>query len=182
LNGGLADSGSAWSAEPISPQPMRLRDVVEPNAGIDQRETSLVSTHRRDRPMARPLKQAAGAVHKTSSDRTHGAGVEMMDAHDGPFLKTSPPCHPLSIGKILYSIPTIGYDYGYPGTAILRAVYRERNLTTAAKRCFVSQPSISAAITGLEAELGTTLFIRTRRASPTAAAERVPCLCPPHHR
>jgi DNA-binding transcriptional LysR family regulator len=40
------------------------------------------------------------------------------------------------------------------------AVFRERNLTAAAKRCFISQPSISAAITNLEAELGTALFIR----------------------
>ena len=31
------------------------------------------------------------------------------------------------------------------------AVFRERNLTVAAKRCFISQPSISAAITNLEA-------------------------------
>jgi DNA-binding transcriptional LysR family regulator len=52
------------------------------------------------------------------------------------------------------------------------AVYRERNLTAAAKRCFVSQPSISAAITGLEAELGTTLFIRHKKGvAPTASAE-----------
>jgi DNA-binding transcriptional LysR family regulator len=52
------------------------------------------------------------------------------------------------------------------------AVYRERNLTAAAKRCFVSQPSISAAIAGLEAELGTTLFIRHKKGvAPTAAAE-----------
>jgi DNA-binding transcriptional LysR family regulator len=36
------------------------------------------------------------------------------------------------------------------------AVFRERNLTAAARRCFISQPSISAAITNLEAELGTT--------------------------
>ena len=43
------------------------------------------------------------------------------------------------------------------------AVYRERNLTAAAKRCFISQPSISAAITNLEAELGTTLFIRHKK-------------------
>ena len=53
------------------------------------------------------------------------------------------------------------------------AVYRERNLTAAAKRCFISQPSISAAITNLEAELGTTLFIRHKKGmAPTQSAEQ----------
>jgi len=53
------------------------------------------------------------------------------------------------------------------------AVYSERNLTAAAKRCFISQPSISAAITNLEAELGTTLFIRHKKGvAPTASAEQ----------
>src|SRR5207245_406678 len=53
------------------------------------------------------------------------------------------------------------------------AVFRERNLTAAAKRCFISQPSISAAITNLEAELGTTLFLRHKKGvAPTEAAER----------
>lgn len=51
------------------------------------------------------------------------------------------------------------------------AVYRERNLTAAAKRCFISQPSISAAITNLEAELGTKLFIRHKKGmAPTESA------------
>lgn len=53
------------------------------------------------------------------------------------------------------------------------AVYRERNLTAAACTCFVSQPSISTAITHLEAELGTTLFIRHKKGvAPTASAEQ----------
>ncbi|SDH80338.1 MULTISPECIES: LysR family transcriptional regulator [Bradyrhizobium] len=53
------------------------------------------------------------------------------------------------------------------------AVFSERNLTAAAKRCFISQPSISAAITHLEAELGTTLFVRHKKGmSPTASAEQ----------
>jgi DNA-binding transcriptional LysR family regulator len=53
------------------------------------------------------------------------------------------------------------------------AVFRERNLTAAAKRCFISQPSISAAITNLEAELGTTLFVRHKKGmSPTTSAEQ----------
>src|SRR3954468_8529818 len=53
------------------------------------------------------------------------------------------------------------------------AVFGERNLTAAARRCFISQPSISAAITNLEAELGTTLFIRHKKGmAPTASAEQ----------
>lgn len=53
------------------------------------------------------------------------------------------------------------------------AVYRERNLTAAARTCFVSQPSISTAITNLETELGTTLFIRHKKGvAPTASAEQ----------
>jgi DNA-binding transcriptional LysR family regulator len=53
------------------------------------------------------------------------------------------------------------------------AVFQERNLTAAARRSFVSQPSISAAIGALEAELGTTLFIRhVKGVTPTAAAEQ----------
>jgi DNA-binding transcriptional LysR family regulator len=52
-------------------------------------------------------------------------------------------------------------------------VFRERNLTAAAKRCFISQPSISAAITNLEAELGAALFIRHKKGmAPTEAAEQ----------
>jgi DNA-binding transcriptional LysR family regulator len=53
------------------------------------------------------------------------------------------------------------------------AVFSERNLTAAARRCFISQPSISAAITNLEAELGTALFIRHKKGmAPTASAEQ----------
>src|SRR5258705_13502752 len=53
------------------------------------------------------------------------------------------------------------------------AVFRERNLTAAAKRCFISQPSISAAITNLEAELGAALFIRHKKGmAPTQSAEQ----------
>jgi DNA-binding transcriptional LysR family regulator len=53
------------------------------------------------------------------------------------------------------------------------AVYRERSLTAAARACFVSQPSISTAITSLEAELGTTLFVRHKKGvAPTASAEQ----------
>jgi DNA-binding transcriptional LysR family regulator len=54
------------------------------------------------------------------------------------------------------------------------AVFQERNLTVAAKRCFISQPSVSVALTNLEAELGTTLFIRHKKGvAPTASAEQL---------
>jgi DNA-binding transcriptional LysR family regulator len=53
------------------------------------------------------------------------------------------------------------------------AVFSERNLTAAAKRLFISQPSISTAISNLEAELGAALFIRHKKGvAPTAAAEQ----------
>jgi len=53
------------------------------------------------------------------------------------------------------------------------AVFDERNLTRAAARCFVSQPSVSLAIANLETELGTALFIRHKKGMmPTDAAER----------
>ena len=52
------------------------------------------------------------------------------------------------------------------------AVYEDRNVTAAARRCFVSQPSVSAAVASLESELNTRLFIRHRKgAIPTADAE-----------
>ncbi|MGF1868522.1 LysR family transcriptional regulator [Photobacterium indicum] len=43
------------------------------------------------------------------------------------------------------------------------AVYEEKNITFAAERCFVSQPSISNAIKQLEEELSTPLFIRHKK-------------------
>ncbi|HJO91881.1 MAG TPA: LysR family transcriptional regulator [Victivallales bacterium] len=43
------------------------------------------------------------------------------------------------------------------------AVYDEKNITAAAKRCFISQPSISNAIKDLEDELETPLFIRHKK-------------------
>ncbi|AJR07139.1 LysR family transcriptional regulator [Photobacterium gaetbulicola] len=43
------------------------------------------------------------------------------------------------------------------------AVYEEKNITLAAERCFVSQPSISHAIKQLEEELSTTLFERHKK-------------------
>lgn len=43
------------------------------------------------------------------------------------------------------------------------AVFEERNITAAAQRCFVSQPSLSSSIKQLEQELGATLFVRHKR-------------------
>ncbi len=54
------------------------------------------------------------------------------------------------------------------------SVYEELSLSSAAKRCFVAQPSISAAIRQLEEELGRKLFIRhARGVSPTRAGKEL---------
>ncbi|MBW8813322.1 MAG: LysR family transcriptional regulator [Caulobacterales bacterium] len=54
------------------------------------------------------------------------------------------------------------------------AVFETGSITAAARRCFISQPSISAAIAALEAELGAVLFARHRKGvSPTPAAEQL---------
>jgi DNA-binding transcriptional LysR family regulator len=54
------------------------------------------------------------------------------------------------------------------------AVYEARNLTEASRRSFVSQPSISAAVASLEAELETKLFIRHKKGvTPTAAGDQL---------
>lgn len=52
------------------------------------------------------------------------------------------------------------------------AVYETGSVTAAARRCFISQPSISAALAALERELGAVLFVRHRKGvAATAAAE-----------
>ncbi len=54
------------------------------------------------------------------------------------------------------------------------SVYEELSLSGAAKRCFVAQPSISAAIKQLEESLDRQLFVRhTRGVSPTLAAKEL---------
>ena len=54
------------------------------------------------------------------------------------------------------------------------AVYEERNLSLAARRVGVSQPSISAAMQALEATLGCPLLIRhAKGVTPTAAGEQL---------
>lgn len=54
------------------------------------------------------------------------------------------------------------------------AAYEEGNITAAAKRCHISQPSISAAISGLEANLDITVFSRHKKGvTPTPAGEQL---------
>lgn len=54
------------------------------------------------------------------------------------------------------------------------AVFEENSVSAAARRCFISQPSVSAAIAALEAELGAQLFVRHRRGTaPTPAAAQL---------
>jgi len=54
------------------------------------------------------------------------------------------------------------------------SVYEELSLSSAAKRCFIAQPSISAAIKQLEEELDRQLFIRhARGVSPTQAGKEL---------
>ena len=53
------------------------------------------------------------------------------------------------------------------------SVYEELNLSAAAKRCLVAQPSISTAIQKLENELGRELFIRhSKGVSPTQSGKK----------
>jgi DNA-binding transcriptional LysR family regulator len=52
------------------------------------------------------------------------------------------------------------------------AVYETGSVTAGARRCFISQPSISAALSALERELETLLFVRHRKGvAATAAAD-----------
>lgn len=54
------------------------------------------------------------------------------------------------------------------------AAYEEGNITAAAKRCHISQPSISSAISGLEDSLDIMAFSRHKKGvTPTAAGERL---------
>lgn len=54
------------------------------------------------------------------------------------------------------------------------AVYEERSLSAAAKRCFVAQPSISTTVAQLEDDLGTKLFVRhSKGVSPTDSGSQL---------
>lgn len=59
------------------------------------------------------------------------------------------------------------------------AVYEELGLSSAAKRCFVAQPSISTAIQQLESELECQLFVRhSKGVTPTPQGVKLyPCAC-----
>lgn len=59
------------------------------------------------------------------------------------------------------------------------AVFEERSLSAAAKRCFVAQPSISATLAQLESDLGTQLFVRhSKGVTPTdSGAKLYPHAC-----
>lgn len=52
------------------------------------------------------------------------------------------------------------------------AVFEERNITAAAQRLFVSQPTLSVTIRQLEESLGTTLFLRQARGVEVSEAAR----------
>lgn len=67
---------------------------------------------------------------------------------------------------------TVTYDLRALGYFV--AAYEEKSVTAAARRCFIAQPSISAAIRNLEAALGLPLFERTRTGLvPTLGGERL---------
>src|SRR5664279_1815719 len=74
----------AWRslAHPFGPKPPRLRDIAQSNAGIneDQPLAGLDQETMTNQPRA--LEQPAGPVDGASPDRTHRAGIEMMDVHD----------------------------------------------------------------------------------------------------
>lgn len=59
------------------------------------------------------------------------------------------------------------------------AVFEERSLSAAAKRCFVAQPSISTTLAQLESDLGTQLFVRhSKGVTPTdSGAKLYPHAC-----
>ena len=53
------------------------------------------------------------------------------------------------------------------------AVFEERNITAAAQRLFISQPTLSVTIKQLEEELGATLFVRQPRGVEVSAEARL---------
>ena len=53
------------------------------------------------------------------------------------------------------------------------AVAESGSFTTAAERCHVTQPTLSAGVARLEDEIGARLFDRTRRAALTAAGQKL---------
>ena len=83
--------------DPFAPEPRRVADVVEPDAGVDQHEAVIALDQQAVTDHPRPLEDAAAAVHEPLADRAHGAGVEMVDAHDqssAEFSADLPPAFP----------------------------------------------------------------------------------------
>jgi hypothetical protein len=79
---------------PFRSEPRRVGDIVEADAGIGQRQPVIGLDQQTMAHHAGALENAAGAVHQAPADRTHGAGVEMMDAHDEvSFEVRRPACH-----------------------------------------------------------------------------------------
>jgi hypothetical protein len=66
---------------PFAPEPRRVGDIAETDAGIDQRQTVIGLDEEAVTHHPRPLEHAAGAVHEAAADRAHGAGVDVVDAH-----------------------------------------------------------------------------------------------------
>jgi hypothetical protein len=64
---------------------VRLRDIIEPKAGVDKRETIVGLDQQTVANHPCPLPDTARAIHETPPDRAHGAGVEMVDAHCEPL-------------------------------------------------------------------------------------------------
>ncbi|MGY4320227.1 hypothetical protein ACVWW1_009554 [Bradyrhizobium sp. JR3.5] len=67
---------------PFAAEPRRVADVVKADTGVDQHQAVIALDQQAvtDHPGA--LEDAAAAVHEPLADRAHGAGVEMVDAHD----------------------------------------------------------------------------------------------------
>ena len=51
------------------------------------------------------------------------------------------------------------------------------NITEAAEKLFISQPSLSAAIHNLEKEMGVTIFVRSKKVWSLPEKEKNCCLC-----
>jgi hypothetical protein len=67
--------------DPAAAEAVRLRDIVEPKAGVDKSETVVGLDQQTVANHPRPLPDTARTIHETPPDRAHRAGVEMMDAH-----------------------------------------------------------------------------------------------------
>ena len=64
--------------------------------------------------------------------------------------------------------------------AYVLAICEERSFTRAAKRCGVTQPSLTNAISKLETDLGTALFVRPNREQRETLPTQFTLLIVPH--